>query len=213
MIYLVLYSPLANSRHGRTVAAQSRIPPYVDASCRREPDFELESPFISGLCRPNFITALAEGDLVVYVTKKSTVHREGRRLVAVLQPNKAFASHADAAVWYQVNGVRVPYSCIVPGNDPLPIHLTNPKMTAGTAKFTDSKLWDRAVYLPRAKACVKCFSSSALFSNLHDPPIIDDEFWNLWLGGDPGQRAQNGGLPLEQDAYDTLLNYSGIQLN
>jgi len=213
MIYLVLYSPLANSHHGRTVADRYGTPPYVDASCRREPDFELESPFISGLCRPNFIAALAEGDVLVYVTKKSTVHREGRRLVAVLHLNKAFASHAAAAVWYQVSGVRPPYSCIVPGNDPLPIHLTNPKMTVGTAKFTDSKLWDRAVYVPRAKACVKCFSSKASFIDLRDPPIISDEFWIQWFGGDPGQRAQNCGLPLQPDVYNALLNHAGIHLN
>jgi hypothetical protein len=50
------------------------IPPYVDASYRRESDFELESPFISGLCRPSFIAALAVGDVLVYVTKKSIVH-------------------------------------------------------------------------------------------------------------------------------------------
>src|SRR5690242_4725095 len=83
----ILYSPLANSTYGRAVAGRNGIPPYVDASCRREPDFELASPFISGLCRPHFIAALAVGDLLVYVTKKSTVHREGRRLVAVLQLN------------------------------------------------------------------------------------------------------------------------------
>lgn len=212
MIYLLLYSPLANSTYGRGVAARNGIPPYVDASCRREPDFELPSPFISGLCRPAFIAALAVGDVLVYITKKSAVHREGRRLVAVLQMSTVFGSHADAAIWYQGCGIRVPHSCIVPGNDPLPIHLTNPKMTAGTAKFKDSKVWDRAVYVPRARSCAKCFSTSALFLNLHSPPIVDDDFWIQRLGGDPGQRTQNVGLPLQQNIYDALLNHVGIHL-
>jgi hypothetical protein len=130
MTYLISYSPLANSTFGRTVAAHNSIPPYVDASCRREPDFESDPPSVSGLCRPRFIATLAVGGVLVYVTKKSTVHREGRRLVAVLHLNRPFASHAAAAAWYQANGLRVPYSCIVPGNDPLPIHLTNPNMTS-----------------------------------------------------------------------------------
>jgi len=165
MIYLLSYCPLANSKYGREVATRIGIPSYVDASCRREPDFELASPFVSGLCRPNFIATLNVGDLLVYVTKMSTVHREGRRLVAVLQLDMAFVSHAAAAAWYQASGVRLPHSCIVPGNDPLAITVTNPKMTPGTAKFTDSKLWDRAVYAPRAKGCTQCFSCSALFLN------------------------------------------------
>jgi hypothetical protein len=212
VIYLLSYCPLAHSRYGREVATRNGMPPYVDASCRREPDFELTSPFVSGLCRPNFISTLNVGDVLVYVTKMSAVHREGRRLVAVLQLDRPFVSHAAAAAWYQASGVRPPYSCIVPGNDPLPITVTNPKMTPGTAKFTDSKLWDRAVYAPRAKGCTQCFSCSALFLNLHTPPIVSDDFWIQRLGGDPGQRTQNVGLPLHQGIYDGLLNGAGIHL-
>jgi hypothetical protein len=75
-------------------------------------------------------------------------------------------------------------------------------MTAGTAKFTDSKVWDRAVYVPRAKGCAQCFSSSALFLNLHSPPIVNDEFWIQRLGGDPGQRTQSSGLSLHKSNYE-----------
>jgi hypothetical protein len=77
VIYLLSYSPLANSTHGRDVAARNGIPPYVDASCRREPDFELDAPFISGLCRPAFIGTLALLDVIVYVTNKRPIHRGG----------------------------------------------------------------------------------------------------------------------------------------
>ena len=210
MLYLLSYAPLANSTYGRGVAAQNGIAPYVDASCRREPDFELDSAFVSGLCRPRFIATLAVGDVLVYVTKKSTVHREGRRLVAVLQLNRPFASHAAAAAWYQAKGLRVPYSCIVPGNDPLPIDLTNPNMTSASraAQYADSKVWDRFVYKPRAKGSVKCFPCSALFLNLHAPPIVNDEFW-VQFGCDP-KRTQNAGLALQQGVYDALLKHAGI---
>lgn len=210
MIYLLSYIPLANSQAGREVAAKFGIPPYVDASCRREPDFESVSPFVSGLCRPSFISTLNVGDLLVYITKMSAVHREGRRLVAVLELLKAFGSHADAAIWYKANSDRLPHSCIVPGNDPLPITMTNPKMTRGTSKFKDSELWDRAVYAPRARDCDKCFSCNALFSNLHSPPIVADEFWTRTLGGDPGKKMQNVGLSLQRSTYHALLNHCAI---
>jgi hypothetical protein len=212
MIYLLSYVPLANSTEGRAVATRNRIPPYVDASCRREPDFELASPFVSGLCRPSFVATLNVGDLLVYMTKMSAVHRSGRRLVAVLELVRAFGSHADAAIWYRANGFRLPHSCIVPGNDPLPIALTNPKMTKGTALFTDSKLWDRAVYAPRAKNCVKCFAATALFLRLDIPPTVTDEFWTQTLGGDPGQRTQSSGLSLERNTFEALMNHAGIHL-
>jgi len=208
MIYLITYSPLANSKYGRGVAAKHGISPYVDASCRREPDFELDRPFISGLCRPSFVAALDVGDVLVYVATKRPIHREGRRLVAVLQLNQPFASHAAAAAWYLENGVRVPYSCIVPGNDPLPISLTNPKMNGTCSKFTNSEDWDVFKYVQRAKACVKCFSSTALFLNLRTPPIVNDEFW-IQHGCDP-TKTQNAGLPLQPSVYDALLKHAGI---
>jgi hypothetical protein len=158
------------------------------------------------------MATLNVGDSLVYVTKTSKVHREGRRLVAVLRLVQAFGSHADAAIWYRANEVRLPYSCIVPGSDPLPITMTNPKMTAGTARFTDSKLWDRAVYAPRAKNCVKCFASTALFLRLDTPPVVKDEYWNQTLGSDPGQRTQNVGLSLEPKMFEALMDHTGVDL-
>ena len=73
-VYLISYTPLANSQPGRTVAAKHHIAPYVDASCRREPDLEADLPFISGLCRPPFIAKLKQGDVLVYVTNKRSIH-------------------------------------------------------------------------------------------------------------------------------------------
>jgi len=208
MIYLMSYCPLANSKCGRDVAARHGIPPYVDASCRREPDFELDRPFISGLCRPSFIAKLAEGEVLVYVTTKRPIHREGRRLVAVLQLNQPFASHAAAAAWYLENDMRIPYSCIVPGNDPLPISKANPKCYRTCSKFTSSEDWDVSKYVQRAKDCVRCFSSTSLFLCLRTPPILNDEFWNQH-DCDP-RKTQNAGLPLQQGVYDALLEHAGI---
>jgi hypothetical protein len=171
----------------------------------------LAQPFISGLCRPYFVATLDAPSVIVYVTNKRPIHREGRRLVAVLRLDQQFDSHRSAAAAYQSAGQRIPYSCIVPGNPPLPILMTDPKMTRATAKFTDSNVWDRAVYVPRARQCVKCFSCESLFLELREPPTVDDGFWTQWFGHDPGQRMQNRGVVLEQAAYDALLCHVGMK--
>jgi len=133
--------------------------------------------------------------------------------VAVLELRQQFDSHQSAAAGYQSSGQRIPYGCIVPGNPPLPISMTNPKMTRATAKFTDSNVWNRAVYVPRARQCVRCFSCEPLCLNLHDQPTVDDEFWDQWLGSDPGKKMQNRGFALDQDVYNALLGHVGVRTN
>lgn len=161
--------------------------------CRREPDFESDPPF-------------------VYVTNKSNVHPEGRRLPAILQLDKSFPSHSAAAACYRANGQQIPNSCIVPGNDPVPIDLTDPKLTCTKEQFLDSKVWSEEKYVPRAKRREQCFSCRVRHLKLDDPPIVDDKFWDLHLrGGLPTARMQNSGIPLSQRFYDALLTHAGIQ--
>jgi hypothetical protein len=210
MIYLVSYTSLANSRRGRNVANAQGIPPYVEFSCRREPDFESDPPFISGLCGPQFVASLQTSDVLIYFTKKSATHTEGQRLVAVLELDQVFSSPQDAADWYQSKGRRVPYSCIVPGNPPVPIWMTDPKMTPRTAKYTDSMVWDRAVYVPRAKRCVKCFACRRVFLKLTEPPIIEEAFWRYWFDDDPRNGMRSTGLPIDQAIYEDLLEGTGV---
>jgi len=49
--FLATYRPISASWRGRNAVTRYGIPPYVDASCRREPDFESPLPSISALCR------------------------------------------------------------------------------------------------------------------------------------------------------------------
>ena len=51
MPYLVTYRPLVGNGRGKAAIKQYGLAPYVDDSCRREPDFEAAFPSISGLCR------------------------------------------------------------------------------------------------------------------------------------------------------------------
>jgi len=83
-------------------------------------------------------------------------------------------------------------------------------MTRDTARFTNSNLWDRAVYMARARQCERCFSCRPLFLALHEPPSIKQDFWIQWFGSDPGQRMHSRGLALEQPVYEALMRHAGI---
>jgi hypothetical protein len=103
-IYLATYRPLISTPEGQRAVVRFNIPPYVDGSCRREPDFECEFPSISALCRGElFAPHLNEGDEIVYITTKDFYGEAFRhwRVVAGLKVLKRFASHPDAATWYR----------------------------------------------------------------------------------------------------------------
>ena len=44
-IYLFTYKPLAGSKSGREAAKEYGLPPFIDSSCRKEPDFDVRLPF------------------------------------------------------------------------------------------------------------------------------------------------------------------------
>ncbi len=102
-IYIAKYRPLGSTPEGQRAASRFNLPPYVDGSCRREPDFECEFPSISALCRGElFAPHLREGDEVVYITTKDFYGKDFRhwRIVARLKVLKRLKSHPDAAAWY-----------------------------------------------------------------------------------------------------------------
>lgn len=69
--FLVAYRPLIHRRAGRVAAEQFHLPPFLDGSCRREPDLESAFPSISALCRGrNFAPRLRVGDLAAYLAAK-----------------------------------------------------------------------------------------------------------------------------------------------
>jgi len=93
-IYLVKYRPLNSTPEGQRAARQFNILPYVDGSCRREPDFECKFPSISALCRGKlFAPHLMEGDEVVYITTRGRYGETFKhwRVVARLKIFKRFS--------------------------------------------------------------------------------------------------------------------------
>ena len=121
------YPPLAASPAGPWTTFQPPLSPYVDASCRREPDLEAQRPAITGLCRAAAVKRLRCEDVVAYFTVKRSCYGEAawhRRLTAVLRVVAEERSHASAARWYEQHGFPLPRNIMVPGNGPLPLAQT-----------------------------------------------------------------------------------------
>jgi hypothetical protein len=69
--FLVTYHPLVKFSGGRKAMYQHGLPPFIDGSCRREPDFESRFPSITATCRGgNFAPRLQIGDRIAYLKIK-----------------------------------------------------------------------------------------------------------------------------------------------
>jgi hypothetical protein len=165
--FLNSYHPLGETEQGRMVATHHRIPPFVDYSIRREPDFQNPFPSVTGLCRCDMLVGQAEaGDFIAYVTVKSA---GPRRLVAILQVLHKMPSHAAAADWYRREGLDLPTNCVVHGNDALPIALAVPPKN-----FTTYAAW-KAGYRWRSEHYSSFLICRAVGGpELVNPPLVPD---------------------------------------
>ncbi|MDP9194985.1 MAG: hypothetical protein M3P06_25090 [Acidobacteriota bacterium] len=198
-IFLTTYRPLCRTRQGREAIERAGLKPFIDGSCRREPDFEAVLPTITALCRGRmFAPRLVVGDRIAYVTKKGTYTKGTAphwRLVALLQVVHRFESHEAAAAWYIHRNFPVPRNCMVAGSAPAPLDLTDgklPKLLASRAhSLTPERLvhlWD-AGYASRAKANPQVLACEASIINLTSPPVILEEDWINWIGRIPATRT------------------------
>src|SRR5437870_5562047 len=128
MYYLNSFRPLCHTKAGRLAIERHRLPYFIDASCRREPDFQAAFPSITAICRGRmFAPRLKEGDAVAYLTVKSQYPSEQFqhwRLIALLRVIHRCDSHREAAAWYQERALPLPSNCLVEGNNCLPFELT-----------------------------------------------------------------------------------------
>lgn len=179
--FLNSYQPLIMNAAGRRAIEQYHICPFVDHSCRREPDFELAYPSITALCRPPFARKLCKGDTVAYVTKKGSYLGASPthwRLTAVLKVIERFESHHEAAEWYLGQGLRLPYNCLARRNPPLPLDQT-------AATWPSLEEWDDE-YHARASSDGAFLASEPLFLELKTPPLITDKTMEQVFGRVPG---------------------------
>ncbi len=175
---------------GREAVWRYGVAPFVDFSCRREPDLEHPSPAITGLCRPGFVRRLRPGDVVAYMTVKG-LYGETQphwRLVAILEVRQYFRSHAEAAVWYRGAGLPLPRNLLVPGNPPQPFDRTGGPRGPDRDRIGDStRAWD-GLYRTRARRSPTVATTRPLFRELHRPPAINMETMRRVFGRVPVTR-------------------------
>ncbi|RYC70029.1 hypothetical protein [Spirosoma sordidisoli] len=145
-IYLVSYRPICQNKAGRQAVKLFNYPPYIDGSCRREPDFESNYPSITALCRAGkFAPKLQVGDTVIYISCKGNYPPRKDphwRLVAILNIAKRFETHEEAAYWYKSSNIPLPSNCMVAGNEPLTFAQTNQRFPEELAKRMEPNVTD-----------------------------------------------------------------------
>lgn len=179
--FLCSYTPLCASRAGLAAIQRGGLPPFIDGSCRREPDFQAAFPSISALCRATkFVPRLSAEARVAYITRQSRYCGEpGWGLVALLRVLERFESHEEAAAWYQARGHELPSNCLVAGNPPESFELTHqmvpPAVLAGIDTEAEPervvRRWD-ATYAQRARRCGVFLACQAEFLEPCRPPIL-----------------------------------------
>jgi len=186
--FLATYRPITLNAAGRAAVQESGLPPYIDGSCRREPDLESAFPSVTATCRAgNFAPRLHVDDRVCFITVKGWYAGESDaswRLVAMLRVAYRFASHAEAAAWYAAQGLPLPSNCLVPGNPPKAFELTN-RMPPNTVKnriigqpnrVRAVRLWN-ATYRGRVARWPMFLVTIPEYLNITDPPrITRDDF-------------------------------------
>jgi hypothetical protein len=197
--FLTTYRPLCRTKFGRVAIQNHLLPPFLDGSCRREPDLDAQFPSITSLCRGGmFAPRLREGDRVAYITKQGRYDAglpAHWRLTALLVVNRRFESHAEAAAWFQKERLPLPRNCVVAGNAPAQLDQTdgelNRELRKELGRLTDEEIieqWDRG-YRFRALRWGALLVCKPLFRELRDPPAISRDDWQAWNGGVPFTRT------------------------
>ena len=177
-IWLNSYRPLVIKPDGWKAIKKYGFHPFLDSSCRREPDFEAEPPSITALCRGrNFAPHLQEGDIVIYLARKDrypylndSPKETHWRFVALLEIINHFDTHCKAAEWYTSQGRKLPSNCIVDGNHPLSLDKTVPPR-----KYkTDLDRWDK-FYQKRVSEHSDFFICKVIWMNLDHPPVMTNK--------------------------------------
>jgi hypothetical protein len=204
-VYVVKYRPLCSTAQGRTAVSRDRLPPYIDGSCRREPDLQSQYPSISCLCRGGqFAPKLVPGDRVVYIASKHSrlnlANQRVRAVVAILRIKKPFNNHQQAADWYSGEGLPLPSNCMVTGNAPEALDRTTG--LSGCACGADElDEWDRK-YRARARKHRQFFACDTERLNLYSPPVLDDdEFVGRF---DSGKLRRRAPFKIEQSSLEAL---------
>ena len=202
--YLTTYTPLCALAPGRLAITKHKLPPFEDASCRREPDLSHPLAPITAVCRGrNFVPRLKPGAVVVYLTKK--LHG-GYYLTGALKVLKTYAersAHAEVANLCRDFGLPLPGNCmILPDNPPLPLDYTGGRrdearktiaaLRAATPQDAMEivRKWDLG-YRQRVRITPNVALCYLHFVELYTPPFVSVKELELVFGKVP--RTRNPG--------------------
>lgn len=220
-ICLNTYEPLVFTGAGRKAWKNYDFPPFIDSSCRREPDFESEYPSITALCRKDkFAPKRKEGDIVIYISYKGEYNLDfirdrpderHWRLVAILEVIKRCESHQEAAAWYKdkPRNLPPPNNCMVQGTEPFPLDQTCPL----PSEYRSLQEWDQS-YWDRAKTYPVFLICTAQYLNLHNPPAITEKKMYDWFGHTRTGRTRGTENPyckIKQPQLDDLKRFYNIK--
>lgn len=225
-IRLNSFRPLCMTDIGLRAVNAYGYPPFIDASCRREPDFENEYPSITALCRQGkFAPLLYPNDIVVYITIKGKwlTNYDHYRLIAILKVVEKKQSHSEAATWYRNKNIRLPSNCMVENNPPYKFHETagNYKKKSDIQKFLNcdiekqKKIGKRRVelwngeYLNKSQEWGDFVITKPVFIELNEPPIFTDDDMKKIFGKVPNTRNPN---KIKKEELRNLAKYIGINL-
>jgi hypothetical protein len=202
MIFLNSYRPLCYNKLGVIAISKYGFPPFIDSSCRREPDFQNRFPSISALCRGSkFAPRLRKNDIIVYITVGGNFppYKNGHHLVAILKVTNVFQSHSLGEIWYTNNSSSVPSNCMTPTNPPLDFdktagdfrtskqiknflaHSSQTQQIIGQRRLA---LWDNT-YLLRSQRWSCFISTSPIYIDYNNPKIISKNDFNRIFGKIP----------------------------
>lgn len=196
--FFLTFHPLCETTTGRLAVSAHGAQPFIDGSCRREPDLESDPPTFTELCRPTRGPRFEVGTRILYATVKNpNPTLRGWGLVAGLEVIKVCSSHGEASHWFLDQALALPSNCMVEGNNPKPLHLTtglpadngNPQQTwiqGGEPPRTLAE-WD-AHYAHRAGK----YPKFAICKHLQTPRLRDAPFYNSALK----QCFETGKVPL-----------------
>lgn len=221
------FHPICKTELGKKAILTYNYPAYIDASCRREPDFENPNPSISSICRASkFAPHLEENDVIFYITIKGNYpgfEEDHYRAIAILQVAEVYLSHQQGQLEYSKLNFPIPSNCIVSTNPPHPFVETagnfNTKKELEEFLNTSSEKqlqignlrlqsWDK-LYLYRSRKWPCFIRTIPLYLNLKDPcPIFQSDLDSIF-GKRIGTRS---GKKITEPQLIKLANLIGIDL-
>lgn len=215
-VHLASFHPLCATRAGRRAVRELGLPPFVEGSCRRDPDLEHRWPAIAALNRgANFAPHLAVGDRVAFVTGRGPwLGQEVPhwRLVALVRVVERFEDHDAAARWYRRKRLPLPANLVVARNPPLRAEATDGRWPGAGPAPDDrgaaaiARAW-AAECRARSRKHGVVLACEALFREFAEPPSIRDRDWVTWIGRVPVTRNPPR---IEGSAWNRLCARAGV---